>query len=155
MAWLLVFLTCAVSSFIILGLTYGLESQQHGCLHCSVAFSLSVFLVQPSKSYLCQATEQVHPSIQRTFHGSATITSLRSSCKTSGRTQKKWTDATSLSWSSKLKDVPAFTQDEIMIFKKKEEGQAPKSFPVPYLHPHSLHLSGSLAEPSRVVLGAH
>ncbi|XP_059743190.1 polycystin family receptor for egg jelly [Bos taurus] len=53
-AWLLVFLTCAVSSFFIIfyGLTYGLEKSTAWLFASFCAFTQSVFLVQPSKIML-------------------------------------------------------------------------------------------------------
>ncbi|XP_068827663.1 polycystin family receptor for egg jelly [Capricornis sumatraensis] len=53
-AWLLVFLTCAVSSFFIIfyGLTYGLEKSTAWLFASFCAFTQSVFLVQPSKVIL-------------------------------------------------------------------------------------------------------
>uniref|UniRef100_A0AC11ASA9 Uncharacterized protein n=1 Tax=Ovis aries TaxID=9940 RepID=A0AC11ASA9_SHEEP len=53
-AWLLVFLTCAVSSFFIIfyGLTYGFEKSTAWLFASFCAFTQSVFLVQPSKVIL-------------------------------------------------------------------------------------------------------
>nr|CAI9693719.1 unnamed protein product [Rangifer tarandus platyrhynchus] len=50
-AWLLVFLTCGISSFFIIfyGLTYGLEKSTAWVFASICAFIQSVFLVQPSK----------------------------------------------------------------------------------------------------------
>ncbi|XP_055441485.1 polycystin family receptor for egg jelly-like [Bubalus kerabau] len=53
-AWLLVFLTCGISSFFIIfyGLTYGLEKSTAWLFASFCAFTQSVFLVQPSKIML-------------------------------------------------------------------------------------------------------
>uniref|UniRef100_A0AC11E966 Uncharacterized protein n=1 Tax=Ovis aries TaxID=9940 RepID=A0AC11E966_SHEEP len=122
-AWLLVFLTCAVSSFFIIfyGLTYGLEKSTAWLFASFCAFSLSVFLVQPSKVILMSSYRT------STSKYSKNLSWISNYHFTEIKLQNLWKDPEEMDrrhqFVMELRNSRMYqplTQDEIMIFKRKK-----------------------------------
>ncbi|KAJ1062116.1 hypothetical protein K5549_008458 [Capra hircus] len=122
-AWLLVFLTCAVSSFFIIfyGLTYGLEKSTAWLFASFCAFSLSVFLVQPSKVILMSSYRT------STSKYSKNLSWISNYHFTEIKLQNLWKDPEEMDrrhqFVMELRNSRMYqplTQDEITIFKRKK-----------------------------------
>ncbi|XP_060979901.1 polycystin family receptor for egg jelly-like [Dama dama] len=122
-AWLLVFLTCAVSSYFIIfyGLTYGLEKSIAWLFASFCAFTLSVFLVQPSKIMLLSSyrTSAAKYSKNLSWISNYHFTEIK--------LQNLWKDPEEMDrrhqFVMELRNSRMYqplTQDEITIFKRKK-----------------------------------
>ncbi|CAI9165807.1 unnamed protein product [Rangifer tarandus platyrhynchus] len=122
-AWLLVFLTCAVSSYFIIfyGLTYGLEKSMAWLFASFCAFTLSVFLVQPFKIML---TSSYRISTAKYSKNLSWISNYHF---TEIKLQNLWKDPEEMDrrhqFVMELQNSRMYqplTQDEITIFKRKK-----------------------------------
>ena len=122
-AWLLVFLTCAVSSFFIIfyGLTYGLEKSTAWLFASFCAFTQSVFLVQPSKIILMSSYRT------STAKYSKNLSWISNYHFTEIKLQNLWKDPEEMDrrhqFVMELRNSRMYqplTQDEITIFQRKK-----------------------------------
>uniref|UniRef100_A0A4W2CFS7 Polycystin family receptor for egg jelly n=1 Tax=Bos indicus x Bos taurus TaxID=30522 RepID=A0A4W2CFS7_BOBOX len=122
-AWLLVFLTCALSSYFIIfyGLTYGLEKSIAWLFASFCAFTLSVFLVQPSKIILMSGYRT------STAKYSKNLSWISNYHFTEIKLQNLWKDPEEMDrrhqFVMELRNSRMYqplTQDEITIFQRKK-----------------------------------
>nr|XP_020757685.1 polycystic kidney disease and receptor for egg jelly-related protein [Odocoileus virginianus texanus] len=123
LAWLLVFLTCGISSFFIIfyGLTYGLEKSTAWVFASICAFIQSVFLVQPSKIIFLSAyrTRKAKYCKNISWIGNSRFTEIKLHNIQKGPEEMDRRHRYVMELQNSRMYQP-LTQDEITIFKRKK-----------------------------------